>query len=48
MAEAIVKATTHYQDASIVAEVSKNLGNAMPGISSQEIPEANQFAVRGW
>ena len=48
MAEAIVKATTHYQDASIVAEVSKKLGNAMPGISTKEIPEANHFAVRGW
>jgi pyridoxal 5'-phosphate synthase pdxS subunit len=47
-AKAIVKATTHYNDPAIIAEVSKNLGNAMPGIDIKTIPEAEQLAKRGW
>jgi pyridoxal 5'-phosphate synthase pdxS subunit len=38
MAQAIVKATTHYQDPEIIAEVSKNLGEAMPGLDIKQIP----------
>jgi pyridoxal 5'-phosphate synthase pdxS subunit len=48
MANAIVQATTHYQDASKVAEVSRGLGGAMPGIDIHEIPEQERLAVRGW
>src|SRR3954447_25585690 len=47
-AAAIVKATTHYQDASILAEVSRGLGEPMVGISARTLPEANQLATRGW
>ncbi len=36
-AQAIVEATTHYNDASVVAEVSKNLGEAMVGRSTHEL-----------
>jgi len=47
-AEAIVKATTHYQDPEIIAEVSKNLGEAMPGLDIKQIPEDELLAPRGW
>ena len=48
MAKAIVKATTHYQDAAIIAEVSKNLGEAMPGLDIKQIPSEELLASRGW
>ena len=48
MAKAIVKATTHYTDAKIIAKVSKNLGEAMPGISAKQIPPDQLLAGRGW
>ena len=48
MAGAIVKATTHFRDAAIVAEVSRGLGAAMPGLDVHEIPDTEQLAVRGW
>jgi len=48
MAEAIVKATTHYKDADIVADVSRGLGDAMPGLDVRTMPEEEQFATRGW
>ena len=48
MAEAIVKATTHYKDPAIIAEVSKGLGDAMPGLDVRSMPEDQQLAVRGW
>jgi len=48
MADAIVKATTHYQDAKIVAEVSRGLGDAMPGLDIRTMPESEQLATRGW
>ena len=47
-AEAIVKATTHYQDPEIIAEVSKNLGEAMPGLDIKQIPSDKLLATRGW
>ncbi|MBI2857240.1 MAG: pyridoxal 5'-phosphate synthase lyase subunit PdxS [Chloroflexi bacterium] len=47
-ARAIVKATTHYQDASIVAEVSRGLGEAMPGLDIKAIPKEGLLATRGW
>ncbi|TET43240.1 MAG: pyridoxal 5'-phosphate synthase lyase subunit PdxS [Dehalococcoidia bacterium] len=48
MAQAIVKATTHYQDPAIIAEVSKGLGTAMPGLDMKAIPQEELLATRGW
>ena len=48
MANAIVKATTHYNDPKILADVSKGLGDAMPGLDVRTMPEEEQLAVRGW
>lgn len=47
-AKAIVMATTHYQDAKIIAEVSKGLGAAMEGKDIKKIPEEELLAKRGW
>ncbi len=47
-AKAIVKATTHYQAYKIIAEVSKNLGEAMHGIEIKQIPPDQLLASRGW
>ncbi|MCU0506323.1 MAG: pyridoxal 5'-phosphate synthase lyase subunit PdxS [Chloroflexi bacterium] len=47
-ANAIVQATTHFEDAHIVAEVSKGLGAPMRGIALEAIPEGERLAVRGW
>ena len=48
MAKSIVEATTHYQDPKIIAEVSKNLGEAMPGLDIKQIPAEELLAQRGW
>ena len=48
MANAIVQATTHFQDARIIAEVSKGLGAPMRGIAMEAIPDNERLAVRGW
>ena len=47
-AKAIVRATTHYQDPAIIAEVSKNLGDAMSGLDIKQIPTDELLAPRGW
>jgi pyridoxal 5'-phosphate synthase pdxS subunit len=47
-ARAIVKATTHYQDPQIIAEVSKDLGEAMPGLDINKLPTQELMAPRGW
>ena len=47
-AAAIVKATTHYNDPYILAEVSRNLGDPMVGRQISSIPEAELIAQRGW
>ncbi len=47
-AAAIVKATTHYQDAKLLAEVSRNLGEPMVGRQVSSIPEQDLIAKRGW
>jgi pyridoxal 5'-phosphate synthase pdxS subunit len=47
-AVAIVKAVTHYQDASILADVSRNLGEAMVGRNVSQMPEEEKIAGRGW
>ncbi|MBA3851838.1 MAG: pyridoxal 5'-phosphate synthase lyase subunit PdxS, partial [Chloroflexi bacterium] len=48
MANAIVQATTHFDDATIIADVSKGLGAPMRGIEMATIPETERLAVRGW
>jgi pyridoxal 5'-phosphate synthase pdxS subunit len=47
-ADAIVKATTHYNDPAILAEISKNLGEPMVGRQISDIPESELIADRGW
>ncbi len=47
-AKAIVKAITHYDDPAIIAEASKGLGSAMPGLDIKTIPREELLAVRGW
>jgi pyridoxal 5'-phosphate synthase pdxS subunit len=48
MATAIVKATTHFNNPEIIAEVSRGLGAAMPGLDVRSMPKDQQLAVRGW
>jgi pyridoxal 5'-phosphate synthase pdxS subunit len=47
-ARAIVRATTHFEDPGIIAEVSRNLGEPMVGINLDKLPEHEQMARRGW
>jgi len=47
-ARAIVRATTHWQDAKAVAEASRGLGSAMPGLETTTMPEAEKLQTRGW
>jgi pyridoxal 5'-phosphate synthase pdxS subunit len=47
-ANAIVKATTHYNDPKILAEISRNLGEPMVGRQVTDIPENELIAQRGW
>jgi pyridoxal 5'-phosphate synthase pdxS subunit len=47
-ASAIVRATTHFQDPEIIAEVSKNLGEAMRGLDIKQIPTEELLSPRGW
>ena len=48
MAEAIVKATTHYNQPDILADVSRGLGESMPGLDVRTMPLEEQLATRGW
>jgi pyridoxal 5'-phosphate synthase pdxS subunit len=47
-AAAIVKATTHFKDAAILAEVSRDLGEPMVGRNISQMPEGEKIATRGW
>jgi pyridoxal 5'-phosphate synthase pdxS subunit len=47
-AKAVVRATTHWRDAAVVAEVSRGLGEAMTGIEMPKLPEGERLAARGW
>jgi pyridoxal 5'-phosphate synthase pdxS subunit len=47
-AKAIVQATTHYQDPAILAEVSRGLGEAMPGLEIGQIEPEKLIQHRGW
>ncbi len=47
-AEAIVQATTHYQDFDLIAKLSENLGEAMVGIDISTLPQEELMSERGW
>ncbi len=47
-AKAIVEAVAHYDEADVIAEVSKDLGDAMPGIEIETIPKEQLLQERGW
>ncbi len=47
-ARAIVRATTHYNDPETLAEVSKDLGEAMPGVEISNIAPGQRMQERGW
>jgi len=47
-AKAIVRATTHYNNPEVIAEASKALGAAMPGLDIKSIPPEGLLASRGW
>ena len=47
-ARAIVKATTHFQDPQVIAEVSKGLGLSMPGVDIKALPPEALLQTRGW
>ncbi len=47
-AQAIVKATTHYQDAALLAEASRGLGEAMRSLEAAKLPQDQLLASRGW
>jgi len=47
-AKAIVKATTAFTDASVIAEVSRGLGEAMVGINVSDLPAPHRLSERGW
>ncbi len=45
---AVVRATTHFEDPAVLAEVSAGLGEAMPGIEISKIAPAERMQERGW
>ena len=47
-AKAIVRATTHYRDAKIVAETSRGLRGAMRGLDAAKVPAEERLQTRGW
>jgi pyridoxal 5'-phosphate synthase pdxS subunit len=47
-AAAIVKAVTHFRDAGIIAEVSRDLGEPMVGRQISTMPKEERIAGRGW
>jgi pyridoxal 5'-phosphate synthase pdxS subunit len=47
-AAAFVKATTFFDDAKVLADVSRGLGDAMVGINVADIPVPHRLAERGW
>ncbi len=47
-AEAIVRATTHFRDPKVLAEVSQDLGDAMAGLETSKLAEKDLLQTRGW
>ena len=48
VAKAVTEATANYEDAEIIAKVSRGLGKAMPGLEIGQIPEEERLQTRGW
>jgi pyridoxal 5'-phosphate synthase pdxS subunit len=48
VAKAIVEATTHFNDANILAQVSRGLGDAMSGLSTASLAPEELLETRGW
>ncbi len=48
MANAVVRATLHYQDAQIIAEVSENIGESMPGLEMKTLQAEDRMQERGY
>lgn len=48
VAKAVTEATANYEDAEIIAKVSRGLGKAMPGLEISQIPEEERLQTRGW
>ncbi|MGZ8702211.1 MAG: pyridoxal 5'-phosphate synthase lyase subunit PdxS [Gaiellaceae bacterium] len=48
VAKAIVEATTHFKDAGVLAQVSRGLGDAMPGLSAATLAPEELLQTRGW
>jgi pyridoxal 5'-phosphate synthase pdxS subunit len=47
-ARAIVQATTHFRDPDVLAKVSEELGDAMPGLETARLAESERLQTRGW
>ena len=47
-AAACVKATAFFEDAKVLADVSRGLGDAMVGINVADLPAPHRLAERGW
>jgi pyridoxal 5'-phosphate synthase pdxS subunit len=47
-AAAVVKAVTHYQDPKVLVEVSRGLGEPMPGLDVRQLDEKDLLQTRGW
>ena len=48
VAKAVTEATANYEDAEVLAKVSRGLGKAMPGLEISQIPEGERLQSRGW
>jgi len=48
MAHAVVQAVTHYNDPNIIAEVSRGLGDSMPGLDVRSMTDEQRLSLRGW
>ncbi|HEY8765835.1 MAG TPA: hypothetical protein VIP09_01010 [Dehalococcoidia bacterium] len=44
----IVQAVTHFNDANVIAEVSRGLGDCMPGLDVRSMTDEQRLALRGW
>jgi pyridoxal 5'-phosphate synthase pdxS subunit len=47
-ARAIVRSVAHYNDPKVLAEVSEELGDAMPGLDVAKMPQSELLQTRGW
>jgi pyridoxal 5'-phosphate synthase pdxS subunit len=47
-AKAVVKATTHFEDAKAILEAHEELGEAMRGLDVRQLEEKDLLATRGW